>query len=101
MIRKLILLLVLSFSLNACAMGGRAPRPHKLPERKDQDKLWRPCQNFETPKPVGKFCNRVCKKRSGRKCKEWKVNIRDFNNPDHFKFFRAGSFILIDEDQVL
>lgn len=99
--RQLILLFTLLLSLNACAMGGKPIRPHKLPERKLQDKLWRPCQDFETPKPVGKFCNRVCKKRSSRKCKEWKTNIRDFNNPEHFKFFRAGTFILIDEDQVL
>lgn len=100
-VKQLILLVTLLLSLNACAMGSRPPKPRDLPERKLQDKLWRPCEDFEVANPVGKFCNRVCKKKSGRKCKKWKTNIRDFNNPEHFKFFRAGTFILIDEDQVL
>lgn len=101
MIKNITILISLLFSLNACSMGQRAPEPRDLPERKLQDKLYRPCQDFETSNPVGKFCNRVCKKRSGNKCKDWKVNIMDFSKPDVFKFFRAGSFILIDEDQVL
>lgn len=71
----------------------------KYPERKEQDKLWRPCQDFETQEPRGKLCNRVCTDRNNRGCKKWKVIVKDFH--EHFYFFRAGSFIMIDEDEVL
>ena len=82
----------------ACSMGGKA---YKVPERKPQDKMWRPCQDFETKDPIGKLCNRVCTKRLGKKCKEWKINIKDFSKEEDFLWFRAGAFVMIDEDQVL
>ncbi len=89
--------IILFLTLSACAMAPRAP---DIMERKDQDKLWRPCQNFEIKdaSPVGKLCNRVCLKRTGSKCESWKQNIMDFTNKDDFEFFRSGSFIFIDED---
>jgi len=95
--RNLILLIAMCLSLNACAMGGKSYRP---PERKHQDKLFRPCQDFEVSgDPTGKLCNRTCPK---KKCKasEFKVIVKDFRDPETFKWFRAGSFIMIDEDQV-
>lgn len=90
---------LLLFVFFACAMGERFP---KTVERKDQDKIWRPCQDFETApdNPIGKFCNRVCKNRKGEKCQEWKTNIKDASKADDFKFFRANTMILIDEDYV-
>lgn len=97
-LKSLIFSITMAISLPACSMGGRIPN---IPERKVQDKLFRPCQDFETANPIGKFCNRVCKKRKRGKCKKWKVNIKDFSKKQDFDFFRAGSFILIDEDQVL
>lgn len=96
--KNLILLLFMTISVNACAMGGK---PYRVPERKAQDKMFRPCQNFETENPLGKLCNRTCAKRKGKKCKQWKTTVKDFSDPEVFKWFRAGSFIMIDEDQVL
>ena len=29
------------------------------------------------------------------------VVIKDFNDPETFKWFRAGAFIMVDEDQLL
>lgn len=87
----------LFMSLNSCAMGSK---PYKAPERKLQDKLFRPCQDFETSNPIGKLCNRTCKKKSCTK-EEFTTIVKDFNDPETFKWFRAGSFIMIDEDQVL
>lgn len=101
MLKNIIIILFIFNSLTACAMGAKPPRPHKLPERKMQDKLFRPCQDFEVANPVGKFCNRVCVKRSGLDCKKWKTNVKDFTDPETFKFFRSSSFILIDEDEAL
>lgn len=74
----------------------------RFTERKEQDKLWRPCQDFETPDPVGKLCNRTCTNRKGKdddKCKEWKTTVKDFKLD--FDFFRNGSFVMIDEDEFL
>ena len=90
-----ILVLVISV---ACAMGGKS-----YPERKPQDKIWRACEDSETPDPVGKMCNRTCahERKPGKKCKEFKINIKNFSEREDFLFFRNGAFIFIDEDQVL
>jgi hypothetical protein len=96
---NLILGILLGMSIvAACGMGGK---PYKKPERKEQDKLFRPCQDFETSDPVGKLCNKVCIDRKGSECKAWKINVKNFSDPEIFKWFRAGSFVMIDEDQVL
>jgi hypothetical protein len=85
-----------------------APEYNVRQERRPEDKLWRPCQDFEVkdltpPDPVGKFCNRVClkQKRSNGQCVEWKTNIKDFTKREDFLFFRSGTFILIDEDEAI
>lgn len=96
--RLALALLFLLVSVSACAMGSRRPSI----ERKDQDKLWRPCQDFEVQdgSPVGKVCNRTCVNRKRSGCKQWKQNVRNFADPVEFEFFRAGSFVLIDEDNL-
>jgi len=98
-VKNLIIVLLLLFY--ACSGVTR----NLNRERKDQDKIWRPCQDFEVRKteskdPVGKLCNRVCTKRRGRKCRAWKQNVRDFSKESDFNFFRNGSFIFIDEDSI-
>jgi len=98
--KLIIALIIVLLTTSSCAMGMK---PKITRERKDQDKLWRPCQNFEAEKPVGKLCNRVCTKRTKfkKRCKSWKTNVRDFSKKEDFMFFRSGSFIMIDEDQIL
>ena len=90
-------LLAFIFMLSACAMGIKRP---ELIERKEQDKLWRPCQDFEASEPVGKLCNRVCIKRVNDKCESWKQNLKDFSKKEDFEFFRSSSFVFIDEDNL-
>lgn len=72
----------------------------RLPERKLQDKLWRPCQDSETASPVGKLCNHTCVDRGANKCKEWKTIVKDFSDKEEFLFFRNGTFVMIDEDEL-
>lgn len=100
-----ILSSTLTLAIGACGMGGKPQRPR---ERKPQDKMWRPCEDFETASPVGKLCNRTCKERkrprNGElvgKCKKWKTHIKDFSKKEDFLFFRNGSMVMIDEDQIL
>ena len=95
---KMLIINLFLFSAFACAMGGKAYKPKP---RKEQDKLWRACEDFEHKEPIGKLCNRTCVKRKGSKCKKWKTTIKDFSKKDDFLFFRNGAFIFIDEDQVL
>ena len=83
---------------NSCAMGGK---PIRFPERKAQDKMWRPCQNKEVKDYIGKFCNRVCIKRKRKSCKLWKTNVKDFTIEKDFLFFRNNGMILIDEKYLL
>lgn len=93
-----VTLLVLALlSLDACAMG----KSSVTRERKHQDKLWRPCQDFEDGNPIGKFCNRTCESRKRGACKKWKTTIRDFSKKEDFLFFRNNSSIMIDEDMFL
>lgn len=87
----------------ACAGGAKYPNP----ERKEQDKLWRPCQVFELQEaglPVGqtaRVCSRRCVKRESTKtCSKWKTSMKDMADPVDYAFFRDGSFILIDEDNL-
>lgn len=94
----LIMGLVLGAQMTSCAKGSK---PYRNLERKWQDKMWRPCQDRETKSPVGKLCNRVCKKRKGKKCKKWKVNVKNFSDPKTFQAFRSAGFIFIDEDTFL
>ena len=96
MSKSILSLLLVLISFQSCAMGSK---PVTL-ERKDQDKLFRPCQDFEVSEPIGKLCNRVCIERSGSSCSKWKTTVKDFSNKETFLWFRAGSFVMIDEDQV-
>lgn len=88
--------LIASLINYSCAMS----RKSKHIERKPADKLWRPCQDFETAQPIGKFCNRVCVKRSLGRCKRFKTNVRDFSNKEDFLFFRNSAMVLVDEDSI-
>ena len=83
----------------ACASGGRVKR--ETTARKDQDRLWRPCQDFEDNR-IGMVCSRRCikRKRSG-KCEQFQTKKRNFCESKDFNFFRASSFIFIDEDNFL
>ena len=87
------------FIVAACAMGGKVSRDTTA--RKDQDRLWRPCQDFEDRR-VGMVCTRRCikRKRSG-KCESWQTKKRNFCESSDFQFFRSGSFVFIDEDNFL
>ncbi len=104
--KNLFLLILMIFTFECFSMGGKSMKPQINRERKDQDKIWRPCQDFEvknteTRNPIGKLCNRKCISRNkNRKCIQWKQNIKDFNNRDSFLFFRNGSFVMIDEDNL-
>lgn len=106
---KNLITVFLTFSLIACALGagGKSVKRELNRERKHQDKLWRPCQDFEVKEsedrnPVGKFCSKRCTKRTSQlgKCKAWEITVKDFNKPEDFHFFRSSSFILIDEDSL-
>ena len=94
-----IIILIMMLAYVSCAGGGR---PRATMERKTQDKIWRPCQDFEHNNPVGKLCNRLCVKRKANgKCKKWKTNVKDFSNEKDFLFFRNNAMIFIDEKMVL
>lgn len=91
-------LTILSFvtAIEVYAFGGKpSMKPQLKRDRKDQDKLWRPCQDFEvknteTRDPVGKLCSRS---KGVSKVKDY-CSVKDFN------FFRDGTFIFIDEDSL-
>lgn len=97
-----IVLLIATFSLSACARGSKRPDFNVRQERKDADKIWRPCQDSEDLEPVGKLCNHVCIKISldGNVCKEWKTNKKIFSLREDFLFFRDSTFVFIDEDNL-
>lgn len=99
--KSIYLITAFLFSLNACAMGARKPDFDVLQKRKDQDKIWRSYDDSEDSAPLGKMCNPVCVKRKHNgECKEWKINVRNFAEMEHFLFFRNGGFIFIDEDNL-
>lgn len=84
--------------LFACAMGGKIDR--STTARKDQDKLWRPCQPWEDPRP-GMLCSRRCqKRRKSGSCDEWETSKKNFCEQGDFNFFRTGTFVFIDEDNL-
>lgn len=97
---------ILGFSLalviSACAMGGKS---YKKSERRAQDKMYVPCKDKWTGEPTGKLCNVFCSKRTSKgKCKKEeykKITVKNFCDPETFKWFRAATFIMISEDQVL
>lgn len=99
---KLFIFFALIFlSLNACARGSKRPDFDVREERKDQDKIWRPCQDSESTEPVGKLCNHVCiKVKHSGECKEWKTNIKNFSTNEDFLFFRNAGFVFLDEDNL-
>lgn len=72
------------------------------PPRKLQDKMWRPCQDFETKSAtaVGKLCSRRGEYSKKKKRRIYKSVVKDFCSPQGFEFFRAGSFVFIDEDEL-
>ena len=96
--RHLVTIVFILFSALACAMGSKQPKI----ERKDADKMWRACQDFEvvTGSAIGKLCNRTCMHKNSGKCSHWKQNVRDFNDPEDFNFFRDSSFIFINESHL-
>ncbi len=99
--KTLIYLTLIFFSLNACARGSKRPDFDVREERKDQDKLWRPCQDSEASEPIGKVCNKVCiKVKHSGECKEWKINVKNFAEKESFNFYRDAGFVLIDEDNL-
>jgi len=75
----------------SCAMGSK-------PARKLQDKMYRPCQDFEVENPVGKLCNVTYKRIEGKTKKI--LTVKDFNKREDFLFFRNGSFVFLDEDNL-
>lgn len=95
-----ILGFALALTMAACSMSGKL---YKNAERNFNDKMFEPCLNGWVDSPVGKFCNRSCPKRKKNgECKvELKTVVKDFCKESDFNEFRSGSFILIDEDQVL
>ena len=86
--------------LTACAKGAKM---YRKPERNLQDKIYEPClDSWVDGNPVGKFCNRTCVKRTkSGKCKDnkFKTIQRNFCDPEVFKWYRSGSWLLIQEDQ--
>lgn len=96
--KNLLLLLALSFSLEACAWGSPRPRP----VRKDADKRFRFCEDSEVQNgsAVGKVCSRACMRKEKDTCKMWNTVIKDLTKEEDFKFFRDSTFILIDEDNL-
>ena len=95
---KLILIFILIL-ITCCASS-------MVSLRKFPDRTYRPCQNFETEKPVGKFCYRYCVKyrfmRSdvSENCIKWETDVRDLSTDGDFEAFRAGGFILVNEKNV-
>lgn len=94
---KLSIFLIINFMFSSCmAMSGKpSMKPQLSRERKDEDKLWRPCQDFEvnnteTRNPTGKLCSR----------KKGVSKIKDFCSANDFLFFRSGTFVFIDEDSL-
>lgn len=95
---NLIAMITMFCSNQACAMGGKSVKP-----RKEQDKMWHFCQDFEMKyhnnlPAKGRVCNNTCTFYKRGKCKNWQRNMKDLNKDEDFNFFRDGAFILIDED---
>ena len=94
--KNLCILILMTISIECIAMGGKpSMKPQLDRERKDEDALWRPCQDFEvanteTRNPVGKLCSR----------KKGKSKIKNFCSTKGFSFFRGGTFVFIDEDNL-
>lgn len=93
---------VIALAISACSMAGKS---YKKTERRMQDKMYVACKDSMTENPTGKLCNTFCSKRDSKgKCKKdkyKKVTVKNFCDPETFKWFRAASFIMISEDQVL
>lgn len=88
----LLLLTVLNLSFFACSMGGKPVL------RKEQDSIWRPCQDFEVPDPVGKLCNSYSLTR--KKKPEIERRVKDFCKKEDFDFFRSLGSVMLDEDML-
>jgi len=97
--RQLILILFMIFIIDACAAwGGKKPQ---YPERSLQSKMYHLCQDFEVEDPIGKVCNHWCPRKKCTQIDQFKLTIKDLRDPEVFKWFRAGGFVLIKEDQFL
>lgn len=90
--RFVLVLTVLNLSFFACAMGG------KPVIRKEQDSIWRPCQDFEVSDPVGKLCNGYYEE--NKKKAQRKVRSKDFCKEEDFNFFRSLGSVMLDEDML-
>lgn len=89
---------LIALTVAACANGSRSYKPRP---RKETSKLFVPCHSTWVASPEGKFCNRTCTKRRGKKCKEWKVTVKDMTRKEDWTFMKNGGFGCLDLDQVL
>ena len=94
MIKATIALFLSTSLIVACAMGSK-PKPRNI-NKKD----FRACKTSDTSNPLGKLCNRSCKKRVGKKCKEWKITVLDLSLQKDFDFVKNGDFVCRDSDRV-
>ena len=94
--KNILIIFAMVASLQCIGRGGKSSMTPQIErERKNEDSLWRPCQDFEvlnteSRNPVGKLCSR----------KKGKSKIKNFCKKDDFLFFRAGTFVFIDEDNL-
>jgi len=90
--------MLLSIVIVACAAGGRSykPRPRAV-----TDKLYVPCHASWIASPEGKMCNRTCTKRREKKCKAWKITVKDMRVDADWQFMKDGGFGCLDLDQIL
>lgn len=70
--------------------------------RSFNNKVFRMCQDFEDPNPIGKVCYRTCVKYKmlSSKCKEWETTKYDLTKRDDFLKFRSANFVLISEEKI-
>jgi len=98
-ISKLFLGLFIGITISvACSMGKTSYTRYY--ERKETDKMWRACQDFETPNSSKSICNKTCLKRDRKgECKEWKRNIKTYETDGH-RFLRDGNFVCVPEHYI-
>lgn len=86
----------------ACAQALLTPRSF-------QERRYRPCQLAEVPmgdSPVGKLCHRYCTKYKflradiSENCIQWHTDVKDFAKESDFLEFRAGGFVMINEQRI-
>lgn len=87
-----IMLLFILIIFSACAS--------EVPLRAFNDRIYYPCETWETENPAGKFCYRYCVKwrvfrdHISENCKQFETDIQDLTDPVVFEKFRAAGFKL-------